>query len=394
MSMSLSAMRSLVLAVLGAACLAGCNDLPAPHVVDNAADFARVAELLKAPPLRPVPEAMAELRPPYPCGEHLFMAMQFAADAGAVYFAGTENYGVLDIGTGEIVASGAGVPHGQISRNGRVLAVPVDGGVELRNTETGEVLVTLPGASGDEFSWVGDSGIAHVVPYSGSFADPRIVYIDLATGLESSLATVDVRPSRYIFDFGVLMNPGGQSGYLHARERFHEMKLTPGPDGVRAELGASRPIDTINPVRAIALSEDHGVLFEDEAVIIFEIATFESARVDLPGLSPASWTRTSDPDRLLVSGYFKDENQEPLKRDGKAVLRDFYYSQSRRSLAPVQLDVDVSDLTYVPSVRSHLLRGKHSFRPYVLPAGGEEGEPAEVIAAARADVLASIEKAR
>jgi hypothetical protein len=395
--MTLAAMRLFVLAATGAAllsALAGCSGLPPPYVVDEAPGLARVAELLKAPPLRPVPESIAELRPPYPCGDNLYLTMQFAPMAGVVYFAGRERYAVLDIATGEVIADGAGLPLGQLSANGRVMTVPVTGGVELRNTETGEVLVTLPGATGDEFSWVGDSGITHVAPPSGLSSKPRIVYLDLATGLESSLATVSERPSKYIFDFGVLMGPGNRGGYLHARERLHELTLTSEPSGIVGTLGDSRPVDAVNPGRGALLPEGRVMLLKEEAFAICEISTFACLPVELPGFFPTNYVRTAEPDRFLVRGYFKDENRQPLKRDGEIVWHDFYYSVSRNSLAPVELEVNVSKLTYVASTRSHVLAGESSFRPYALPAGREEGKVAEVLSAARNDALASHGQAR
>jgi hypothetical protein len=42
-------------------------------------------------------------------------------------------------------------------------------------------------------------------------------------------------------------------------------------------------------------------------------------------------------------------------------------------------------------MRSHFLRGDETFQPYDLPAGGEEGDAAKVLAEARSAVLAEAE---
>lgn len=400
MSGAAIAMRACLTAAGGLAVLVllvACGQLPSPRIMEDAPALGRVAELLKAPPLRDVPGSVGELRPPYPCGKNLYMSMHFASQAGVVYFAGTERYAVLDIGTGDTVATGAGQSLGLISANGRVLMVPGEDGLELRNTETGEVLAFLPGATGDEFDWVGDTGILYIAP-ARPFQKPRIVHRDLATGLESSLAFVDPRPSRYIFDFFLFPEADGKDVHLLARSRFHALNLLPGPDGTRAQLGASQPADFLRPHEPKMFTGTHFVVFQDEAASYIRLeAGTESpveSRVDLPGFFPKFGTRTADPDRHLIRGHFVDEAGQPLQQDGEVVWRDFYYSASRRTLAPVSLPVDVSRITYIPSTRSHVLRGDASLTPFVLPDGGEEGEPAGVLAAALAEVIASLEGAR
>lgn len=385
--------RTRVLGIMCAvvlAALAGCSELPEPHRVEDAAGLARVAELLKSPPLRPVPAQVAELRPPYPCGNSLYLSMQFASEAGAVYFAGRDRYAVLDIGTGETIATGAGKPGGRISTNGRVLAIPVDGGIELREAETGDSLAMLTGATGDEFDWVGDAGIVHIAPPVHAFAKPRVVYLDLGRGLETSLATVDRRDSKYLLDFGVLSVPGHEQHYFQVRERLYRLTLTQGEEGGVAKLGDSISTRDFNPVRANLILGNRLVGLESEAVVSLDLSTFETSRTEVPGMFLDGLVRTADPERLLVRIYFKDDSGQPVKKQEKVVGRHFYYSAQHNRLAAAPVEIAPSKLTYAGSVRQHFRRGEESFIPYDLPVGSEEGDAAEALKAARREVLAEI----
>lgn len=386
--------RTLVVGVIGAIvlmALAACSDLPRPHIVEDAPGLAHVAELLKLPLLRPLPEKLSELRPPYPCGKSLFLSMQFAPSAGVVYFAGPDRYALLDIGTGETILTGAGEPLGRISANGRVLAIPVEGGIELREAETGVVLVLLPGATGDEFDWVGDFGIVHMAPPAHAFAKPRLVYRDLQSGLETSLAAVDRREPKYILDFGVISVPGREDHYLQVRDRLYRLTLTKGDGGTEARLGHSMSTQEFNPARASLFAGGRLIAFENEAVVSLDLSTFAITRTEVPGLFIDGRVRTADPDRILVRVSFKDDAGGLVRDQEMAAGRHFYYSVQRNSLAPVPVDVAPSRLTYLNSMRSHFLRGDETFQPYDLPAGGEEGDAAKVLAEARSAVLAEAE---
>jgi hypothetical protein len=367
--------------------LAACSDaLPPPRVVDEAPQLARVAELLKMPPLRPVPAAMVELTPPYACGKHAFLSMQFAYEAGVVLVAGVENYAVMDISNGEVVARGAGRPGASISPNGRVLAVPVQGAVELRIAESGEVIVRLEGATSDEFIWVGDGGMLHIAPGIGRNHDPRVVYRDLETGLESSLVTVPVRDDSEIHTFGAVPIDEQGGFVLEVRRNLYEMSLTQGPAGVAASVGRPRTVD-FNPSLPFLIIDRRFLTFEDEGLIFHQLPTLASHRVPLPGYFPRYAIRTGDPDIILVRGHFKDEAQMTLNEDGEVAWRDFYYSVSRNRLAPVETGADLSHMTYIRSLRSHLIHDERTLRPFTLPPGGEEGDIATVLAAAKGAIL-------
>lgn len=314
--------------------------------------------------------------------------MQFAGKAGVVYIAGQERYAVLDLESGEIVVTGPGQPGGRISENGRVLAIPVEGGVELRETESGAVLFMLEGATGDEFDWVGDAGIVHIAPPVHAFAKPRVVYRDLEAGLETSLATVDHREPKYILDFGVFALPGHEGRFLIVRDRLYRLALTQGVEGVVARLGDSIPTQDFNLARASLALGNMILAIENEEVKSLDLATLATSRKEVPGLFLDGWVRTVDPERLLVRIYFKNDTGEPIKSQGKVIGRHFYYFPQRNTLAPVRIDVAPSRLTYVDSVRRHYHRGEKSFLPYDVPGVVEEGDAVEVLRAAREAVLA------
>lgn len=369
-----------------AACLvalAACSSaLPPPRVLDEAPELARVAELLKMPPLRPVPAAMAELRPPYPCGKQLYQSMQFASDAGVVIFSGVERYAVMDIATGDILASGDGKFSGLLSPNGRVVTISVDGGLELRSTESGDVIVRLDGATLDEFHWLGDHGMLHVAPPAEGSTLPRVVYRDLATGLETSLLAVSKRGEHETRVFGALPLAGEGRFSFEVREKLYELTLVPGAAGVTATMGEPHAFD-INPAVPRLMLGSRFLTFEDESIVFHEFPALSSRRVALPGFYPSSVLQTGEPDRVIVSGYFKDEARSALRENGKAAWRHFYYSISRNQLAPVEFSVDRSSVSYVGSMRSHFIEGEHALHPYTLPAGGEEGDIATVLTAAK-----------
>jgi hypothetical protein len=363
--------------------LVACSDaLPPPRVVDEAPQLARVAELLKMPPLRPVPAAMAQLRPPYPCGKQLYQSMQFASDAGVAIFGGVERYAVMDIATGDVLASGASKSGGMLSPNGRVVAVQVPGGLELRSIESGEVVIRLEGATLFEHHWIGEHGLLHVAPPAEGSKLPRVVYLDLATGLETSLLTVPGRDEDEAHVFGAVPLEGADRFSFEARRNVYELTLVPGAAGVTATLGRPHAIDFGPTVPQLIVGSQY-LTFEDEAVVFHELPNLNRRRVALPGFFPTSAMRTGDPDRVLVSGYFRDEAREPLKENGVGAWRHFYFSISSHRLAPVEMDVDRLRVGYVRSTRSHFIKDEHSLRPYTLPPGGEEGDVATVLAAAK-----------
>ncbi|MCX7032403.1 MAG: hypothetical protein NT046_00295 [Arenimonas sp.] len=363
--------------------LVACSSaLPPPRVVDEAPQLARVAELLNMPPLRPVPEAMAELRPPYPCGKQLYQSRQFAADAGVVIISGMERYAVMDIATGDVLASGASKSGGMLSPNGRVVAVQGEGGLELRSTESGEVVVLLQGATLFEHHWIGDHGSLHVAPPAEGSKLPRVVYLDLATGLETSLLTVPGRDEDEAHEFGAVPLEGADRFSFEARRNVYELTLVPGAAGVTATLGRPHAIDFGPTVPQLIVGSQH-LTFEDEAVDFHELPNLNRRRIALPGFFPSSAMRTGDPDRILISGYFRDEARELLKENGVGAWRHFYFSVSSHRLAPVEMGDERLRLGYVRSMRSHVITDEHSLRPYTLPPGGEEGDIATVLAAAK-----------
>lgn len=380
--------------VLGAAALlalAACSDLPSPHVVVDPPRLARVAERFAAPPLRPVPDTLVELRPPFECDDCKGPAQRwhFAGKAGVVYFATDDRYAVLDIGTGEVVAAGAAESLGAISDNGRLLLVPVDGALQIRDVATGATLATLPVGRENDYSWTA-AGLVYVAPPAHRFADPRVVFFDPATGLESSLFTVPAREKDAPADvFGVVTQREPGRFLLHVDEDYHWIETRPGPDGLVASVADSWPVAWPEDAVGVGTDGQRIATFTDEAIALDDIDTHARAWREIPGFFPTTVRRTPDRDRLLVRASFRGAHGSPLQKDGEYVLRTFLYSISRDTLAPVDVDVHIADLFFVWSVRGFVFVGDDALQPYTLPAAGAEGDPATVLAAAKAEVIAA-----
>ena len=139
----------------------------------------RIALLLAAPPLRPV---LAVARPVLEAAGPID-AVAFAERAGVMLVQTDTHYQLIDIGSGESIATG---PHGgtaaQLSPNGRLF---VSGGseAEVREAATGDLLARFHGVPADRFFWVHGVGAY----YMGGQQDAP-TFIDFSTGQSTALA--------------------------------------------------------------------------------------------------------------------------------------------------------------------------------------------------------------
>lgn len=387
-------MRFIVLAaVLVSSLLAvACSELPPPRVVD-APGSARIAGLLKAPPLRPVPDTLVAFQPPYAFRNNAFLSLHIPSEAGVALVYGKERYGIVDTGTGDIVATGAGIPGGMLSPNGRVLVQPTGDALELRAAESGELLATLPGAKRDWLSWVEDAGMVYVVPGTGPFDEARIVYRHFPTGLESSVATVadgdDAEP-RVLGVLPVPDRPGHY--YLETRAKLYELTLEKREQGLAAIVVATVRDGFFKgqATEGYRVVGDLIVGIEDGTLQLLDFLTLARTEVPLPGFVATGSSRVNDIDRVLVSGHFVDGDGDSLKVDGRVPVQRFYYRLSNGHLAALPAESDPPFYSAAHET-GYLTRDGITLRPYELPPAGAEGEIADVLAAARAEVVASAE---
>lgn len=297
----------------------------------------RIGLLLSAPPLRPIPATPpAMLVAPDDIRE-----VSFAERAGVALLQSAKQYSVLDLATGESIRT-ADVsnsdPITSLSPNGRLF---VGGGVgrgdaAVYESTTGEVLATFPGVRSYQLYWVADIGAIHASERGADLA-----FIDFSTGRESRIPmTIGVLDR-------VVPMPGATRRYaVLAFNRQGVVEIKPGPQGWSAALiSESKVASPGGWSRASGLTADGKRMFGSaQHLKLLELPSMNARTVTLDPLYVQGVVATPDPDRLLLTGFFRGA-------PGQGATQ-YLYSIGQRTLAEVDGKALLSTrFIYIPTLR-------------------------------------------
>lgn len=327
----------------------------------------RVSVLLAAPPLSVKPAALPTI--PVPVTP---MDRRFARNAGVLF---TRNllsgeYAIVQVATGQVLASGKARAAGSLSANGRLFVTSQQSGdqkwLEVRETATGNVLQTLPGAVWIE--WIRDIG-ALITPARapGSFDVTQLTFRDVVTGLDTPLSV----PSYH----GLLPMPAGVDRLV----LIHQGGLI----ALKVEKTAKGWTARLDPPYAATgyhIGFDAGVTADGKQYVIalgtnLRILDFESGAMRTASTQPfvvLNLVPTNDPDRVLLTGHYGP----PATRESERLL----YSLSRGTAAVVPIAENQEYIDWEPEYRSLIRSANGTIFPVTVPAAGPEMDFASIVA--------------
>jgi hypothetical protein len=347
-----------------------------------------VGLLLAAPPLRPIPATPASLL----VAEDFIQEASFATRAGIAVLQSGRRYQVLDLADGKTIYSGAksgGAPAGSLSPNGRLLVTAEDRDAVVREAETGKALIRFADVRSYAFFWVGDVGAVYVPD-----GEREPVFLDFASGLVTKipLGTPNVEQA--------VPALGSDSRFaLLGFNRVGVIDLVASPQGRIAQLSQEIKLSEGGgwARNTSGLTADGATFFgTGQYLRVMSTKSMQMRAVAFDPLRLQSATATADPDRLYLTGFFRDA----AGAGGESML----YSLSRQTLAPVLRDRLLSTrVIYIaPLRRNAVIDGSKVSLLDAIPAGPEinantylaqRASAASVQAAARAEQLAAIRSA-
>jgi len=332
----------------------------------------RLAFLVSAPPLRPLPKVLPRLVAPT-----FVSSVGFAEQAGVAIASDVgEKAALLDINDGSIIWQGDTRSVGKLSPNGRVFAEWVPNvGTHLRDSETGEVLMELRDQEPYRLNWIGDRGLVHVVPDAVNPTRKRTVFRDLETGLVSPLDVFGDEVE------GVVPAAGSPDRYwlLHFTG-VSEMLLTHSGAGWAAKLVSERKMEGTHSSNAAGISADGRFYYrsQQEKVFILDTTTGQVREESFPSFYVQGVNPTEDPDGVLVVGFYR-----AAPGSGQRV---FVYSLSRHTLVPAKV---ANRFFFVPSLRVTANIDDRAIYPAPIEITGVPADIATTLGAAPAPRMAS-----
>ena len=316
-----------------------------------------VGLLLAAPPLRAIPAKPASLL----VADDFIQEANFAARAGIAVLQSGKRYQVLDVADGKVIhsrAKSSGTPVGSLSPNGRLLVSAEDRDAVVREAETGKALIRFADVHSYAFFWVGDVGAVYV---PDSEREP--VFLDFATGLTTRIPlgmpnVEQVAPAL-----------GGDSRFaVLGFNRIGVIDLVASPQGRVARLSQETRLSEGGgwARNTSGLTADGATFFgTGQYLRVMNMKSMQMRSVAFDPLRLQSATATADPDRLYLTGFFRDAPGA----SGESVL----YSLSRQTLAPVLRDQLLSTrVIYIaPLRRNAVIDGSKVSLLEALPAGPE-----------------------
>lgn len=295
----------------------------------------RIAQLLSAPPLRPIPEDV----PRFITAAGNIGIAWFAADAGVVLLSSARDLEILDLNTNKAIFAETGDPAGswqssaRLSPNGRLFLTGKAGALSVRDTETGEILAEYADLQG--FYWL-DGQTALAVMREGS-REPLL--IDFANGVRV--------PVRGVIDglVGVVPAPTAGEFVFCTRRSLVRIALDRTEGGVSARLLDEEPLGEMQ-----IWADNTGGLSADRKsyvngagkVSIVALDRLAVRTVALESLRVISVSPTPDADRILVTGILMDAHGGNSKK--------FVISLRDLTIAPLEGDTAQLRYIFIPSI--------------------------------------------
>jgi len=305
----------------------------------------RIGMLLASRPLRPLPDVSPSI---ILAGANITQA-DFAERAGVMLVQEPGKYEVIDIGKGLTIA------HGDIdysaaralSPNGRLFVVKKGSDVEIRESETGAVLLALPRIEAVDFHWFDDIGAILKPGWIPDQEDGRQegpVFFDFVSATQTSIPMVSSPVNE------VIPLPGNRMHVaILAAYKIGDVELTRSKTGwdakVLSELKLPQPATWAGGTSGF--TADGRVYFNASGSLeLLAIPSLAMQSVTLDPMRLKSAVATADPDRLLLSGMFDSAPGQGTEY--------CLYSLSARTLAKVDQKRLLSDrIIYIPSLHKN-----------------------------------------
>jgi len=295
----------------------------------------RIAQLLSAPPLRPIPKEI----PRFITAAKNIGITWFADDAGVVMLSSARDLEVLDLATNEAIftesgdASGSWQTSARLSPNGRLFLTGKSGSLSIRDTETGEVLAEYPDLMG--LYWLdGQTGLANK---RDGAREPLLV--DFASGERVPMRGVSGSVS------GAVPTPTTGEFVVSTHGSLVRIALDRTESGVSARLVDEEPLDGMQP-----WSDNTGGLSADRRsyvgssgkVSVVSLDSLDVRTVGIDSLRVQSALPTPNADQVLATGFLTDAP------GGNSIK--FVISMRDLTVAPLEGETAQLRYVYIPSI--------------------------------------------
>lgn len=296
--------------------------------------FLRVSMILAEQPIRPIADSHQKF---YVADESIQWVYP-ASQAGVMLVTLNKGIQIFDLETGDTIfkeINETKMRGGEISANGRLFTIGNNEQLLIRRSDTGDIVVSLPGVGVRNFHWFGERGALY-----RREDNQQYVLIDLVTGKEAPFAGVLGSILRIVPD-------GDNKSFL--------ISTTQGLSRVEVKWSGEAP--SMKLLADVALSDrlSSGLwcLTSDEVTYIAGrdslhiVATDSFEREDIP-LAPFNIMRmsaTPDPDKIIINGFIRDVSASDNQH--------YYYSIQDRSFALIDKDDLISvQYLYIPALNS------------------------------------------
>ena len=337
----------------------------------------RIALLLAAPPLRPVPERpSAVLAAPAPIVE-----ADFAERAGVALLQTRAEYLVVDMASGKPIHTGRH-PRGSVvtglSPNGRMFVSGSGDDAEIRESASGDLLATFDDVRAYQLYWASDVG-AYYMAQSGRTP----MFFDFAAARATS---IPMSPS--MLDHVAPLSGAAPRHALVGFNRIAVVELRREPQGWLPVLSTEIHVSGDSWARnTTGLTADRSALYGiGRDLKLVDTATAKVRSLSFEPMRLQRAVATPDADKLLLCGFY---------RDAPGVGSDcFVYSIGQRSAAQVTArEVRSSRLAYIPSLRRNAIIDRMKVMLLDPPATGV-AEPVGAYLARRSDESVAIARIR
>lgn len=324
----------------------------------------RLGLILAKPPLRAVPPSPPE----FTLADGSIQTAKFASKAAMALVATSQDLEVLDLSSGKTLLReprGSTMPLA-MSSNGRVFVTGDGSQVKVRESETGTVLLELPGVRSEQFV-LADERTLFFTRSDNRSESSGLVLADLGSGKEVPVNVVKnglqmVLPVARSKDQYVLMAWRGTYKIEVQRDKAEP----------EVRLLAEKPLD------GLSISSNHNCLTADESACfivsgkglsVISLDTLDIQTTSFDPFSIQAVMPTGDKDTLFVYGYMPGG-------DGQ---RMFTFNTGTQTISMVDKDkLPGSRLVYVPSL--HKLAQLNDNKIAVLMTGLPAGSPVSLSA--------------
>lgn len=292
----------------------------------------RVAVLLLAPPLEPIPSSP----PRFIVGDAFIQSVHFAERAGIALFGTQQSLQVVDIGSGRTYYQEpkSSQQLGALSANGRLFVTSSENNVRIRSAESGEVLVEVPKARAHGFQWIDEQTALY-----NSGETNKAVLIDFASGEEIPVPEIQGTFTR------VVTAADGSNQFLVGTYRtVVKASIERSDQAAKVQLIDEKPLAGASwALNTSGATADGARWFngsKDLSILSFE--TLEQETISFEPMHVQTAIATPDPDKLILTGFIKGANAP----------RKYLYSLGGRTLAEIDRGKLVSErLLYIPTLK-------------------------------------------